>query len=41
MNGLGRLIKDGIDVIGEFMGDHFQRPVEQGELGNLMGYVLG
>ena len=28
MHGFGRLIKDGIDIIGEFYADHFVRPVE-------------
>ena len=28
MHGFGRLIKDGIDIIGEFHADHFVRPVE-------------
>ncbi len=32
MHGFGRLIKDGIDIIGEFNADHFVRPVENNEL---------
>lgn len=28
MNGMGRLIKDGIDILGEFLADHFHREVE-------------
>jgi|LakMenEpi03Aug12_release.lakeMendotaPanAssembly.Ray.scaffolds.fasta_scaffold3488438_1 hypothetical protein len=27
MNGIGRLIKDGVDIVGEFFADHFVRPV--------------
>lgn len=29
MNGYGRLIKDGVDVLGEFFADHFSRPIEE------------
>jgi len=28
MNGFGRLVKDGIDIIGEFFADHFERPID-------------
>lgn len=29
MNGVGRLNKEGIDIIGEFYSDHFVRPVDR------------
>ena len=29
MNGYGRLVKDGLDVLGEFYADHFTREVEE------------
>ena len=40
MNGFGRLVKDGIDIIGEFYADHFTREVEEDELKGLKGYIL-
>ena len=40
MNGHGRLVKDGIDVIGEFFADHFERPIDEAELGTLRNFVL-
>lgn len=40
MNGYGRLVKDGIDIIGEFYADHFTREVTDEELGGLRGYIL-
>jgi hypothetical protein len=43
MNGIGRLIKDGIDVKGEFFSDHFVRPIENSELSDpvLRSYLYG
>lgn len=41
MNGFGRLVKDGMDVIGDFFADHFERPIEEAELGALRNFVLG
>lgn len=41
MNGLGRLTKGDIDVVGEFLADHFVREVESEELGGLEGFILG
>lgn len=32
MNGLGRLIKDGLDIKGEFFSDQFVRPIDNSEL---------
>lgn len=32
MHGFGRLIKDGLDIIGEFSADNFLRPVDNNEL---------
>lgn len=41
MNGYGRLIKDGIDVVGQFFADHFERDLESEEqLGTLKNYIL-
>lgn len=28
MNGLGRLVKEGIDIKGQFFSDHFVRPID-------------
>ena len=43
MNGLGRLIKDGLDITGEFFSDHFVRPVEANEISDstLRSYLIG
>ena len=32
MNGRGRLVKEGLDIVGEFFADHFVRPLENHEL---------
>ena len=41
MNGYGRLVKDGVDVVGEFFSDHFERPIDEAELGSLRNFVMG
>lgn len=28
MNGIGRLSKNGVDILGDFFADHFERPIE-------------
>lgn len=40
MNGIGRISKDGEDVIGVFRNDQFIRKVERSELGELSKYIL-
>jgi hypothetical protein len=40
MNGYGRLVKDGVDVVGEFFSDHFERPIDEAELGSLRNFVM-
>lgn len=40
MNGLGRLIKGDLDIVGQFSADHFVREVEDYELGGLEGFIL-
>jgi hypothetical protein len=32
MNGFGRLVKDGIDILGEFFADHFSRPIDEKDI---------
>ena len=32
MNGCGKLIKEGIEIVGEFFADHFVRPLEDKDI---------
>lgn len=40
MHGIGKLFKDGHEVIGLFQNDQYIRPVEANEIGNLSQYIL-
>lgn len=42
MNGYGKLIKEGVDIAGEFFADHFVRPVEEKDIKNpqLRDYIF-
>jgi hypothetical protein len=41
MNGFGRLVKDGIDILGEFYADHFSREIPPEDLEeDLKAYIL-
>ena len=40
MNGIGRLVKGGLDVIGVFFADHFVDAVEENDLGHLRNYLF-
>ena len=39
MNGVGRLVKGGIDITGIFFADHFVNSVDESELGSLANYL--
>ncbi len=42
MNGFGRLIKEGVDIAGEFHADHFVRPIEEKDIknANMRAYIF-
>ena len=39
MNGVGRLVKGGIDIVGIFFADHFVNTIEDEDLGTLKNYL--